>query len=326
MKRVLGAATALLVMVGLTVSSQAATLANPMVFGAFPGAATKASTLAMETNVSRSLAYVRVYRSWDDSFPDTNVTWMRTTSHSLFLSIKARLKNGTNVPWAEIANAKPGDARYATMQRWAAAIKGYGKPIYVSFNHEPDTANSQASGTSSQYVAAWQKFVTVMRAEGVTNASWAWTVAARSFLLAPTDPRYAPNYYPGDNWVDDIALDVYNIYCQRKDGSFANPWRSLATLLGPFMTFVASHPGPHLVVAEWGTVEDPANPTRKAQWIADAQQLFKQPGYERFSAISYWNHSSHNYANCDFSVTSSPASLAAFKTMARDPFYAGTVQ
>jgi hypothetical protein len=99
----------------------------------------------------------------------------------------------------------------------------------------------------------------------------------------------------------------------------------LATLLDPFMTFVAGHPGPDLVLAEWGSAEDPANAQRKAQWIADAQAMFKQPAYERFVGISYWNQLSHNYAGCDFKITSSPASLNAFKAMANDPFYSGTV-
>jgi hypothetical protein len=297
-----------------------------MVFGAFPGVATKASTQAFESNVGRTLAYVRVYDRWDDSFPDTNTQWMNDTGHSLFLSIKARLKTGTNLQYAAIGAARPGDPLYADMVRWATAIKSYGRTVYVSFNHEPDTQNSQASGTATQYIAAYRNFVTVMRDQGVTNAHWAWTTAARNYSLSPTATKYAPSYYPGDAWVDDIAIDVYNIYCRTKSGTFANPWRSLATLLGPFMTFAAQHPAPQLIVAEFGSSEDPADPTRKAQWITDAEQLFKQPGYERFIAVSYWNHSSHNYANCDFSVTSSPGALNAYKGMANDPFYSGAAR
>jgi hypothetical protein len=90
-------------------------------------------------------------------------------------------------------------------------------------------------------------------------------------------PRTRPSTAPGDAWVDNVAVDAFNIYCRTKSGSFANPWRSLATRLDPFIQFVAGHPGPDLVVAEWGSSEDPNNPGRKAQWIADAQTMFKQP-------------------------------------------------
>ena len=250
---------------------------------------------------------------------------MESTGHSLFLSIKARLKSGTNLSWQQIANAQPGSSLYNDMVRWATAIKGYDQPIYVSFNHEPDTSNSQRSGTATEFIAAYRKFVTVMRDQNVTNARFAFTTAVRNYSVSPTSRKYAPKYFPGEEWIDVIAIDAYNMYCRKKSGGFANPWRSLDQLLQPFMQFVALHPGPDLVLAEWGSPEDPANPQRKADWIAEAQAMFKQPAYERFVGISYWNQLSHNYDNCDFRVTSSTAALNAFKVMANDPFYAGVV-
>jgi len=296
-----------------------------MDFGIFAGNTKASSVQSLENAVGRSYAYLRVYRSWDDTFPDTDLNWMESTGHSLFLSIKARLKNGTNVPWQQIADAQPGSSLYTNLVRWATAIKGYDRPIYVSFNHEPDTTNSQASGTATQFIAAYRKFVTVMRDENVTNARFAYTTAVRNYSVSPTSVKYAPKYYPGDDVIDVIAIDAFNMYCRKTNGSFANPWRSLAQLLDPFMAFVAGHVGPDLVIAEWGSPEDPANLQRKAQWIAEAQEMFKQPAYQRFVGISYWNQLSHNYAGCDFRITSSTASLDAFKMMANDPFYAGTV-
>jgi len=324
-RRVLAALTAAVICTATAGSVRAATLVDPMAFGAFPGVATQAATQDFEAQVGRSIAFVRVYDRWNDTFPNAQTTWMKNTGHSLFLSIKTRYKSGVNIPWADIAAAQPGSTLYVDMQRWASQIKSYGIPIYVTFNHEPDTSNSQASGTPEQYVAAYRNFITVMRAEGVTNATWAWTTAARNYGLGKP-AQYAPNYYPGDAWVDVIAIDAYNIYCQTKTGTWANPWRSLETILAPFMAFAANHPGIPLVVAEFGTSEDPALPNAKANWITAAGELFKQPGeYQRFEAIAYWNTTSHNYANCDFKVGSSTASLKAFKAVAADPFYSGKV-
>lgn len=328
--RVVGSVIAWLVLAGAGVvtappSAYGATDADPMEFGIYPGNTKSATIQSLENSVARPFEYIRVFRSWDSAFPDTDVNWMESTGHSLFLSVKARLKSGTNVSYQAIADAQPGSALHNNMVRWATAIKGYNQPIYLSFNHEPDTSNSQRSGTPSQFIAAYRKFVTVMREQNVTNAHFAFTTAVRNYSISPTNNKYAPKYYPGDAWIDAIAIDVYNMYCRKKDGTFAYPWRSLESLLGPFMTFVATHPGPDLVVAEWGSAEDPSNPNRKAQWITDARGLFKQPAYERFVAISYWNNLSHNYAGCDFKVTTSTASLDAFKAMANDPFYSGTV-
>jgi hypothetical protein len=64
----------------------------------------------------------------------------------------------------------------------------------------------------------------------------------------------------------------------------------------------------------------------KANWIAEADQLFKQPGYERFEAVSYWNSSSVGYSNCSFKITTSAAALSAYQAMAADPFYSGQVR
>ena len=305
--------------------TQAATDGSPMAFGMFAGSTKTAAIQDFETAMGRSGAYIRVYRSWDDSFPDTDVNWMRSTGHSLFLSVKARMKSGTNVSYQAIADSQPGSSLYQNMVRWSTAIKNYGLPVYVSFNHEPDTSNSQPSGTPDQFIAAWRKWVTVMDEQGVTNAHWAWTVAVRNFSISPTNRKYAPKYYPGDQWVDDIAVDAYNMYCRTKSGGFANPWRSLATILAPFMQFASAHPGPDLVVAEWGSAEDPNQAGRKAQWIADAQQMFKAPAYARIVAISYWNSTSHTHDNCDFKITSSASALNAFKTMANDSFYSAPV-
>jgi hypothetical protein len=311
---------------GFMSPARAATTDEPMDFGIYPGNTKPATIQSLETSVARPFEYIRVYRLWDDTFPDSDANWMESTGHSLFLSVKAKLNNGNNVSYQQIANAQPGSAPYTNMVRWATAIKGYNGPIYLSFNHEPDTSNSQASGNATQFIAAYRKFVTVMRAQNVTNARFAFTTAVRNYSISPSNAKYAPQYYPGDAWVDVIAIDAYNMYCRAKNGTFPNPWRSLATVLAPFMTFAAQHPGPDLVMAEWGTPEDPANANRKAQWITDARALLKQPAYQRFIGISYWSHLSHTYEGCDFRVTSSTPALNAFKAMANDPFYAGTVE
>lgn len=207
------------------------------------------------------------------------------------------------------------------MVRWADAVKAYGAPMYFSFNHEPETTVSKPSGNATQYIAAWRAVVGVFRDRGVTNATHAWVPAVSNFSVATTSPQYAPSFYPGDAWVDHIAIDAYNMYCRLKDGRFYRPWRSLQQVLEPFMQFAAQHPTPSLIVAEFGTPEDPAQPQRKAQWLDEANLLFQQPAYARFRALSYWNQISINFAGCDFRVTSSSAAQQAFVRMAQDPYY-----
>jgi hypothetical protein len=301
-----------------------------VIFGAAqaasPGTTSQQAVTALESSVGRHLAVIRIYDNWDTVFPNSYTDWLKSTGHTVFLSVKPRRTNGSTISWASIASARPGGAVYADILRWAANVKAFGSHIYFAFNHEPDVHSSAVFGKPSDFIAAWDNVVTTFRAAGVTNAEYAWTVAESNFFVAPTDSRYAPKFYPGDAWVNDIAVDAYNMYCLRKDGVYQQPWRSLAQVLAPLMQFASLHPAPGLVLAEWGSPEDAKAPGRKAQWFADAQQLFKQPAYARFKAILYWNQKSSNFVNCDFRVNTSASSLQAFSAMANDPFYSASAR
>jgi hypothetical protein len=316
----------------LGVAGVAGAAGSPLVFGAaqapYPGATAQQAVTNLEQSIGRTagsqsgpLAAIRIYDNWDSTFPNSYIDWLTSTGHSVFLSVKPKLANGTAISWAIIANAQPGSAVYVGMQRWATNLKAFGRHMYFAFNHEPDIHSSAAFGSPADFVAAWRKVRSVLQAAGVTNVEYAWTVAESNFFVAPTDSRYAPKFYPGDAYVDDIAVDAYNMYCLRKDGHYQKPWMSLQQVLAPLMQFAQAHPGPGLMLAEFGSPEDGNVPGRKAQWFTDAQGLFKQPGYERFKAALYWNQKSSNFANCDFRVSSSASSLQAFSALANDPYY-----
>ena len=77
----------------------------------------------------------------------------------------------------------------------------------------------------------------------------------------------ADAYYPGDAYVDWLALDAYNwVGCA--PGKPA-AWRPLAQVAGPFRSFGLAH-GKPLMLAEWGSAEDPLQPGRKAQWLRES--------------------------------------------------------
>lgn len=307
--------------------SATAAVGGPIQFGAaqaaYPGASKIQAIQNLDSVAGRQLAVIRVYNLWTDAFPDSTANWLKSTNRTMFMSIKTKRPDGSHVMWADIARATPGTPLYADMLRWAKAIKAFGAPVYLSFNHEPETSVSQPSGSPAEYIQAWRTFVGVFRAQGVTNARFAWTTAVRNYSAAPTSSKYAPRYYPGDEWVEYLAIDAYNMYCMKKDGTFSMPWRSLETLLAPFMQFATQHQSEGLIVAEYGTPEDPAQPSRKAEWIDAARLMFQQSAFARFEAVMYWNQLSHNFAGCDFRVTSSTAARNAFVKMANDPYYSG---
>ena len=308
----------------LSLAVTAAGLATPagagpndptVLFGARPEPGTQQGTTTLEGRIGRRLAAIRVYYNWDSPFPDTDVTWFRNNGYALLLSVKSERRNHTFVQWRDIANAQPGSALHNEIVTWANRIKSLGTHVYFTFNHEPETSLN-SSGQGADFIAAWRKVVTVFRGQGVTNADYLWIMTAYSFKAR--DRRRAVDWYPGEAYIDYMGADAYNWYNCRPGTS--NPWNSLEQLLNPMRLFAQGRTIKGLMVPEWASTEDSAQPGRKAQWFADARALFKKPGWEGFKAVLYYNKSS-KYPNCRWFVDSSQASLTAFSAMANDVYY-----
>jgi hypothetical protein len=297
-----------------------------VIFGGYPsirdGATTpQQATTTMQTQVGAPLRLVRVYDTWNSAFPTSYINWLRSTDHTPVLSIKARRPGGPGVPLSAVASAKPGSSLYGDIVRWANAVKGYGSHIYVTLQHEPELSDN---GDPTSFRAAWRNFVNIFRSQGVTNAEYVYIAAAPHYWKQYVGTRQdARLWYPGDDVVDDIAVDAFNLYCFRPGSTKpVRPWMSLQSILQDFRQFGASHPTKRLFVTEFGTPEDLKVPGRKAKWISDAEALFQQPGWSQFSAIMYWNARNNRYArDCDFGVNTSDSSVAAIRHLTADPYY-----
>ncbi len=296
----------------------------PILFGAYPSPhgteSPQTATLNLEASLGRTLGAVRVYDRWDSVFPDSYTTWLRDTGHTVFLSVKSKLGNGSLLTWRAVADALPGSATYNQIVGWANAVKAFGGPLYFTYNHEPEAGASAGLGTSADYIDAWRAVVTVFRAQGVTNAQFLWITT--DYAYSVQDKRSAPLWYPGDAYVDAIGADAYNWYNCRP--GINNAWASLQAIIEPMRQFGLLHPTKPLMLPEWASEDDPATPGRKASWIADAQALFAQPGWQQFTAILWFDHQDVNNPGCTWFANSSPASLAALAAMGADPLYGGS--
>ena len=307
-------------MVMLVTDLVPATADTPKImFGVYPaarGTQTSQDVLeSLETRVGHTLPAVRVFRVWNDTFPTSYETWLRDTGHTIFLSVKSLRSNGQVVLWRDIANAAVGSPLYNDVVRWANALKSYGAPMSFTFNHEPEAGASDRMGTPAEYIAAWRRIVTIFREQNVDNVRFTWIVTAYAFRV--NDSRRAVDWYPGDAYVDAAAVDAYNWYDCRTEVD--SPWRSMEYLLEPFRTWGQLHPDEELIVTEWGSHEDASTPGRKANWITEAQALFKQPGWEQFTTVIYYNQALRS--SCNFWLDSSQATLSAWVAMANDSFY-----
>jgi len=273
---------------------------------------------AFQAQAGRRSATVRVYAAWDDPFPDPLSSAVRAHGQLLVLSVKARTGAGLPVSYASIAAAGPGSPEFAQLLRWAGLLQGYGAPVLFSFNHEPDVHKSDEMGTAADYVRAWRRVVTVFRQAGVRNLEYVFIATAPHW--ASTDARSAASFYPGDDWVDDIAADGYNFFdCSR---IALMPWTGPRELFEPFRRFGVQHPAKGLMIIEYGSVEDGADPGRKARWYAELEQMLTEPGWRQARAVAQWYDAVQDRSRCNWRIDSSPATLAAFRAWGRDPVYA----
>ena len=292
--------------------------------GAQLGVAVDGGSIGLHENFEAAIGQEVASRNfllWNETdFPNGNDQQL-LDGRDMFLSIRAR-SNGQNILWADIASAQPGDSLYQDMVDWADAIRPHQSQIWLTFHHEPEAGANIPNGDADDFIAAWRKFMTVLDNEGIQLAGRVWIATDFAFQLPPTDRRHPDKWYPGDQWVEAIGADVYNWH-QCRTG-INNDWYSARDIIEPIRDFGLQHPTEQMMITELGSVEDPNNPNRKANWITDAQALFKEPAYSQFTLVSYFNlHHDEGIFDCDWRIGTSTAATNAFAALANDPYYGG---
>lgn len=97
---------------------------------------------------------------------------------------------------------------------WIKGIKAYKDPIFIRLSHEMDGdwypysegyKKNPTRNTAADYVAYWKYVVDRFRKAGVTNVAWVWCVNGDR-----SGGKDWPDYYPGDEYVDWLAIDLYS--------------------------------------------------------------------------------------------------------------------
>jgi hypothetical protein len=141
-----------------------------------------------------------------------------------------------------------------------------------------------------------------------------WTTTAYSFRVnTARNPR---TFYPGDAFVDWIAADGYN-FAPGKPGA---QWNSFTTVFNRWYTWAALRPKP-LMIAEYGVMEDPSQPTRKAGWYNDMRTAV-QTTFPLVQGVVAWSTTNTKEGNVyNWNVDSSTNSLNAWRAMSNDPYF-----
>jgi len=267
------------------------------------GANRQSAQEVFEAQVGRRNSLERVYYNWDEGWPTAFDYWSRDQGHTLLISWGAMTSSGGWKKWSNIANGKFD----ADIDRVATGIKNLGVPIFFIFNHEPE--NDPSAGNAADFVAAFKHIHDRFASDGVTNISYVLTLMAYTFRIGQAD-----QWYPGDSYVDYIAADGYNWYgCTGRD----DPWMEAGDIFSDFYDYGLAKDKP-MLIAEYGTGEDPDVPGRKGQWFTNAQAAFK--AWPQIRGVAYFDNGYGDPA-CSRWIDTSQSSLNAFIGMGADPYF-----
>ena len=262
--------------------------------------------------VGRSPAIVSYYREWGETMFDAGslravssrhaapmITWDPTVSgwqHGQPSSIMRQIANGAYDDYLRASARGAARWRQPVFVRLAPEMNGGWSPWGVR-----TPGNSPAL-----YIAAWRHVVALFRAQGARNVLWVWCPNVDDNGQLPFT-----QLYPGDRWLNWVALDGYN---------WGSPWDwvSFTSIFASSYDTLARMTAKPMMVGETGSGEHGGS---KAAWITSTFER-ELPRFARIRALVWFNGSGDT--GTDFSFNSSAASAGAFRLAMRSPRYSAT--
>lgn len=250
---------------------------------------------ALERMLGRKLAIDQVYVPWGAPLPLALARW--------------DLRQGTIpiISWGGASTSLIAAGAYDTQIRARALqLRGVGGPVLLRWFWEMDGTSSRADAVSAaSFIRAWRHIHKIFASVGADNVRWVWCPTAAGFRTGT-----AQRFYPGSAYVDWIGADGYN-WSPALPGA---PWASFGQIFSAFYDWGKST-GKPLIVSEFGALE--GTPGAKAKWITQAGRELRAE-FPAIHAVVYFDSRDQQF---DWRVTTSPSSLAAFRSFAREPFF-----
>jgi beta-mannanase len=188
----------------------------------------------------------------------------------------------------------------AYIDSWATGLAGVGYPVLLDFAHEMNGTwypwgYGVNGNTPDQYVAAFRHVHDRFALAGAFNVKFVWNTD----YWTPSGLN-ASAWYPGDAYVDWMAIDVYNW-----NTAWATPY---ALIQGIYGQVAALNPSKPMMLAEVASGAYPpagSSPSTQADWITALASTIPQ-SFPRIRRVVWFNE-----LNTEFALTNSPATLAA---------------
>lgn len=265
----------------------------------------------LEANIGKKFAQVMWYVDWTGAFPADKCEALSKAGYMPNITWEA-WNAGTKIgPSLDDILAGKWDIY---IKKWAADSKAFGKPYMLRWGHEFNgdwypwsvPKNGMDAG---KYVKAYRYIHDAFAAEGVKNVIWLWSPMNES---QPRDPRNdVLKAYPGDKYVDWIAVDAYNFGNQ---AGFNYGWKSFDELMsGIYTNLVDNIPNKPIMIGEFASGNIGGE---KAAWIKEMGASLKKK-FPAIKLIIWFNINKET----DWCLNNEPAYAEAFHDVVRDDYF-----
>jgi hypothetical protein len=283
--------------------------AGSLYHGVYPGGVTGeeddltlADLTAYESAAGKSAAWVYFSHNWyhGRAFPTATATWIR--AHGSVPYIRLMLRSDPNGGRADpvyslsriLSGAFDNDLR-----AWCDGARNFGTRLIVEYGTEvngewfPWNGKWNGGGTAfgygdpsqpngpERFRDAYRRIIQKCRDEGADNITWVFHVNDGDW--PNTSWNRFENYYPGDAYIDWVAVSSYGAQTPLDD--YWPVFRESMDAAYPRLAALSSKP---IFVAEFGVTAD--NPLgSQPQWAQDALTDLIGFRWPRVFAFSWWN-------------------------------------
>ncbi|MFO0703985.1 MAG: glycosyl hydrolase [Patescibacteria group bacterium] len=273
-----------------------------------------------EEDIGKKIAIMNMFSEWQylenknlvtdlNKISDNNWTPMISANPAFF----DKCKKGNDSLYKTIASGACDEFLKSVGQN----LKNYGKPVFLRFAWEMNLPNMYWSikalkSTPQEFVEAWRHFHDVVRNEGATNVLWVLSFNTSSANTVP----YV-DLYPGDEYVDWVAIDGYNW------GNTHPEWSRWTDFNGVFrnsyneLTAITNKP---VMLSE---VNSTPNGTggNKSDWLQDMLEKQIPKNFPKVEAIVFFNENKTEGEKVDWRMEKSADYLKVLREHLNEPLY-----
>jgi hypothetical protein len=284
-----------------------------------------------EQAAGKLTAWVYFSNEWGTgrSFPTATVTWIRDHGSVPYIRLMLRSEPGS-VPEQTFTLERiiRGDFD-ADLRSWAQGARAYGDPLIVEYGTEvngewfPWNGKWNGAGAKTGYGDpdqadgperfrdATRRIIDIFRQENTLNITWIFH--ANNGDYPEVSWNTLENYYPGDEWIDWLAVSAYGAQTPQDD--WCDPFTQSMDAAYPRLASLSANKP--IIVAEFGVTQ--GNPLcSQADWTNNALTDLIARRWPRVIGFSWWNEGWENddnpLHNSNMRVQDNPALAAVFQT------------